>query len=235
MNTKAEAFTGDNIFLSPTNIASSESDLNRYAGHALQSIAPIDRSSDVAGYVTAAASDNTRRAYRHDLADFRRFGGSIPCSAEMLAEYVAFRATTCSSSTIARRLVGIGRAHTSLGFSDPGKTDLVRTVLKGVRRKHGSAQRRAKPLTRDELLVSLPAPLGTRDIRDRAVMLLGFASALRRSELVSLDVSDLHYGDDGLIVKLAKSRPTQAGRVGKLPFRTGGHPQHVLCWLRRRG
>src|SRR5688572_19768178 len=62
-------------------------------------------------YVSAAVSNNTRRAYQGDLADFLKWGGLVPCSPETLAAYIANRAQTLSPHTITRRIVGISRAH----------------------------------------------------------------------------------------------------------------------------
>ena len=97
----------------------------------------------------------------------------------MLAAYVANRAATHSPHTITRRVVGISRAHVSQGFPDPAKNDLVRTVLRGVRRKLGAPQRQVSPLLKQDLLALLPHMHGTKGLRDRALVLLGFAAALR--------------------------------------------------------
>jgi hypothetical protein len=95
---------------------------------------------EVGQYLNAAIADNTRRAYQQDLLDFLAWGGAVPCGPEMLAAYIAARAETVSPHTITRRVVGIGRAHVSQGYADPAKTDLVRTVLRGVRRVKGTRQ-----------------------------------------------------------------------------------------------
>jgi len=168
----------------------------------------------VSAFVSAAVADNTRRAYRQDLADFARWGGSVPCTPEVLAAYVADRAAILSPSTLTRRVVGISRAHTSKGLADPAKTDLVRTVLRGVRRSLGRAQRRAAPLLKQDLLSLLPLMRGTKGTRDRALLLVGFAAALRRSEIVALDRSDLEFVNEGLKVHLRRSKTDQEG-VGR--------------------
>src|SRR5689334_4062951 len=97
-------------------------------------------------------------------------------------------------STIARRLIGIGHAHEQAGHSDPSKDTLVRAILRGVKRQLGTAQRRAEPLLlRDLEAVQRVMPAGLRARRNRALLLVGFAAALRRSELVGLDVADLLF------------------------------------------
>lgn len=188
------------------------------AVQSLQSIAnPQDYPAALAGYIDAALSDNTRRAYRSDLDDFLRWhAGSLPSSPETVAAYIADRAQTLSPHTIGRRLVAIGRAHTSQGFVDPTKTDLVRTVMRGIRRTHGTPQRQASPLTKRDLLTILPAPTDLRSKRDRALVLLGFASALRRSELIALDVDDINFVERGLVVSLRRSKTDQTGKCRKI-------------------
>jgi integrase len=202
-------------------------------GHAMQSIAGLPQI--VSGYITAALADNSRRAYQGDLKDFRQWGGQIPCSPDTLAEFIANRADTLSPATIARRVTGISRAHTSQGFNDPAKNDLVRLVLRGVRRTHGKPQRQTTPLLKSDLLEILPLMQGTKGIRDRALILLGFAAALRRSELVALDYTDLQFVSDGLIVYLRRSKTDQSGEGRKIAVpngRTSACPvKAVQRWL----
>lgn len=174
----------------------------------------------VSAYLSAALADNTRRAYGQDLEDFHRWGGAIPCSPETLAAFIADRAATLSPHTVTRRVVGLSRAHTSQGLPDPAKNDLVRTVLRGIRRSHGRPQRQASPLIKHDLLSLLALMVGTKGIRDRALLLLGFAAALRRSELVALDVQDLQVVREGLVVCLRRSKtdPDGDGRKIAVPW-----------------
>jgi integrase len=157
-----------------------------------------------------------------------------------LARYIAERADRHRPSTVARRVVGIGRAHVAYGFADPSKDPLVRAVLRGVRRELGTAQRRAAPLLRDDLLAVLERlPADLRGVRDRALLLLGFAGGLRRSEIVQLDVEDLKFVPDGLTVRLRHSKTDQegAGRMIAVPYgRTAACPVGaVRRWLDASG
>ncbi len=195
----------------------------------------LEVTKQVNHYVAAAISQNSRRAYQGDLADFLNWGGVVPCSPETLAAYIADRADTLSPHTITRRVVGISRAHVSQALPDPAKNDLVRTVLRGVRKAHGRPQRQVAPLLKQDLLSLLPLMRGTKGIRDRALILLGFAAALRRSELVALDVDDLGFVNEGLIVHLRRSKTDQEGEGRKIavPYgRTSACPvKAVLAWL----
>jgi integrase len=189
----------------------------------------------VSGYIAAALADNTRRAYQGDLLDFQHWGGTIPCTSETLAAYIADRAGIHSTYTITRRVVGISRAHVSQGLPDPAKTDLVRVVLRGVRKTHGKPQHLAAPLLKHGLLSILPLMSGTKGIRDRALILLGFAAALRRSELVALDVTDLQFVSEGFVVHVRRSKTDQVGegREIAVPWgRTSACPvKAVRAWL----
>ena len=209
------------------------------ADYSLQSIAIADGLPRmVAAYVTAAVADNTRRAYRQDLADFQQWGGCVPCSPAVLAAYIADRATTLSPHTVTRRVVGISKAHTSMGLPDPAKNDLVRAVLRGVRRSHGKPQRQAAPLLKQDLMALLPHMHGTKGIRDRALILLGFAAALRRAELVALDYTDLQFVPEGLVLHVRRSKTDQEGEGRKIavPWGRSACPvKAVRQWLEHAG
>lgn len=204
------------------------------SGYVLQSNAeqlPVT----ITQYLGAATADNTRLAYRQDLADFQRWGGSIPALPETLAAFIAERTATLSTHTISRRVVGISRAHATLGHPDPAKSDLVRTVLRGIRRRHGKPQRQVTPLLKQDLLSMLTTMQGTKGVRDRALLLLGFAAAFRRSELVALNVEDLEFVREGLVIHLLRSKTDQLGegrKIGVPLGRTSACPvKAVEKWL----
>lgn len=190
---------------------------------------------DVARYIAAATSPATRRAYQGDVSDFEAWGGRIPSSAEAIAAYAVNRAQIHCIATLTRRLVGIGRAHASQGLNDPTKSDLVRTVIRGLRRLHGLPQRQASPLLRDDLFPVLAQMSGLKGLRDRALLLLGFATALRRAELVSLDVGHIEQVGEGLVVHVPRSKVDQFGVGRKIAVphgRTAACPVLALAgWL----
>jgi integrase len=131
--------------------------------------------------------------------------------------------------------VAIGRAHTTLGHRNPCRTDLVRTTLRGIWRVHGRPQRQVHPALREDLLAMLPHMNGTRGIRDRALLLIGFAGAFRRSELVRLEHSDVAFVKEGLTLMLRRSKTDQLGEGRKIaiPFaRSHACPVKALThWL----
>lgn len=191
----------------------------------------------IQAYVHAATAPRTRQAYQADLRRFLAWGGSLPSAPEAIAAYLAVHGATHAPATLGRWAVSLGRAHTSLGLVDPCHHELVRATLRGIRRQHGTAQRQVAPLEREPLLALL-APLGDapRDLRDRALLLTGFAAALRRSELVALTTADVAFGAQGLTLTIRKSKTDQEGQgrlIGIPPARDPAHcPVRALrAWL----
>ncbi len=187
----------------------------------------------------ASIADNTRRAYRSDIAHFLACGGSIPSTPELVAAYLADWAGRLAVASLARRVASISRAHTSLGLKSPTRSDLVLATLKGIRRKYGIAQHQVAPILREDLIAMVTDLSGTKGIRDRALLLLGFAGAFRRSEVVSLDVEDLKFLDRGLLVNLRRSKTDQEGEGRKLgiPFARGAMcpVRATKAWLEHAG
>jgi integrase len=108
--------------------------------------------------------------------------------------------------------------------------------MRGVRREHGTAQRQAAPLLREDLFVVLGG-MGDRlkDLRDRALLLVGFAGGLRRSELAAINLNDFERVREGIILTIRRSKTDQDGvgrRIG-IPFgRTIHCPVNALeNWL----
>jgi integrase len=162
--------------------------------------------------IAAATAPNTRRAYASDLAHFIAWGGTVPATSEVVAAYIAAHDKALSIATLARRIVAIRQAHVLRRLPDPTKAELVRLTLRGIRRLHGRPQRRVAALRVDHLsaIVSL---LGSslRDTRDRALLLVGFAGAFRRSELTALERDWVKLDHRGAEIALPKSKTDQYG------------------------
>ena len=199
-----------------------------------------DLPAAVASYVRDSLAANTRRAYLSDLRHFEAWGGSLPASPATIAAYLAAHADSLSVATLVRRLASISKAHRAQGLSNPTRSELVRATLRGIKRTRRCAQRQAKPLLREDLLLVLDAiGDGLKDIRDRALLLIGFAAALRRSELVALDVADIEHVRRGIVLHLPRSKTDQDGQGHKIaiPFgRTRWCPVAALdAWLQASG
>ncbi len=179
---------------------------------------------DAAAYIRDSLAENTRRAYLSDLTHFENWGGTIPASATMLASYLSAHAGVLKTATLVRRLASISKAHRARGLPNHAQSELVRTTLRGIRRKHGTRQAEARPLLKDELFQVLDA-IGDelRDARDRALLLIGFAGGFRRSELVSLNIEDLEFVRQGVVITLSRSKTDQtgAGRKIAIPLARG--------------
>lgn len=191
-------------------------------------------------FLTQSLSDASKRAYRADMRHFEASGRSVPCSPERLAAYLAEMAATHAVATIQRRIAGIAKAHRTAGFPDPTKSEIVQATLRGIKRTLGIAQREAAALQRDDLFSAL-ASIGNRpiDVRDKALLLIGFAGAFRRSELVGLDCADIVHVRQGIVIHLRRSKTDQMGQGRKIAIphgRTRWCPvQHLTDWLTAAG
>jgi integrase len=207
--------TPDNPYLSGGTLAEPVDEIMEFAVNCKWMDAGADADVDerVRLLVQAATSTNTRRAYRSDLAHFLTNGGGLPATASQVTAYLARYSDRLAVSTLARRLVAVGRAHTSLDLRNPCQAELVRLTLRGIRRTYGRPQRQASALTKEEVN-SIVAPLGAsgRDLRDRALLLVGFHGAFRRSELVAVDCNSIAWSCDGVVVTIPKSKTDQERR-----------------------
>jgi integrase len=174
-------------------------------------------------------SKATRRAYDHDFADFAEFCkreanvDALDANAALVALYVDdLAARGYSLSTLGRRLAAISGAMREAGVEKrdlPTRTAAVDAVLGGIKRDHADAGKKQQKKAANVLsdLVALTRPLGTStaDIRDKALLTFGFWTAMRRSEIVALDVADVTTDADGMHVFLRRSKTDQlaAGRT----------------------
>ena len=163
-------------------------------------------------------------------------GGTIPATDDMVAAYLADHAIVLKVSTLTRRLAAISIAHGARGLPNPVASPLVRATMRGIRRAHGAAQRQAKPLLREDLFTVLGA-MGDRlkDLRDRALLLIGFAGGLWRSELATINCIDIQRVREGIVLTIRRSKTDQNGvgrRIGIPLGRTIHCPVRALeTWL----
>ena len=182
----------------------------------------LDRLVDTArDYARAAASDNTLKAYGKDWAHFARWcrmkgAEPLPPSPEMIGLYLADLASgsgpspsksalgpqsasrPLSVSTIDRRLSGLAWNFAQRGFTLDRKNRHIATVLAGIKRKHARPPVQKEAILAEDILTMVATlPYDLRGLRDRAILLLGYAGGLRRSEIVSLDVHKDDTPDSG--------------------------------------
>jgi integrase len=196
----------------------------------------LEPNDAVRAYVEAGIAPATRRAYKADLEHFRAWGGHIPTTDIQLAAYLAEQATALKVATPTRRLAAISVAHKAQRLPSPVSSPLVRATMRGVRREQGTAQRQATPLLREDLFIVLGA-MGNRlkDLRDRALLLVGFAGGLRRSELAAINLIDFERVREGIILTIRRSKTDQDGvgrKIGMPLGRTIHCPVRALeNWL----
>jgi integrase len=145
----------------------------------------------------------------------------VPAPAEGVALYLTALAATAKVSTLTRRLSALSQAHQCAGYASPTQDVRVRIVMAGIRRAKGTAPVGKRPVLTEDLrriLAALPDTLLGK--RDRALLLLGFAGAFRRSELVALDAEDLDFGHEGVtvLVRRSKTDPEGQGRKVGIPY-----------------
>lgn len=176
-----------------------------------------------------AAAPATLRAYRADWAHYAAWCGAhgfqpVPAAPATVGAYLASLAGTHAPSTVRRRLAALGKMHR---FNDlpwnPAHRD-IQEPLQGLLRTHGQPVQKAAALTLPMLRQLVATCDGTaRGRRDRALLLIGFAGALRRSELVALQVEDVAATASGLRLRLLRGKTDQAGDGAELGLPRGRH------------
>jgi site-specific recombinase XerD len=180
---------------------------------------PVKDIDRAASYARQDKAESTRAAYRSDFAIFRTWCASrgvnaLPATPETVAGFLAAQAEAgLAASTISRRGAAIRYAHKLAGHERPTNSEVVKATLRGIRRAVGTAPKGRKAPMIAEIMhrVSRAAALDLKGLRDRALLLLGFGGAFRRSELVALNVEDVEFTDDGLRVTIRKSKTDQEG------------------------
>lgn len=191
----------------------------------------------------------TLRAYKSDWNDWKRYCEArnlitLPADPLYVAGYLSALATgnwgkPRKVATIERRKSAISHIHIESGHPDPAADPRVPRVLKGIRRKLSVKQSR-KAALRSKDLKRMVETLGKdpRSLRDKAIILLGFATACRRSELVALEVEDLREHKEGVIVEVRRSKSDQDGEGLLKLVRYGKDPKScpvrsLMTWLAR--
>lgn len=187
------------------------------------------------------------RAYVGDYENFRRWCrrhdlSALPASPRTVVLYATWCSHRYKVSTIERRAASIAHAHTAAGHASPTTHGAVKAVLRGIRRANGTAQTQKTALLVHDLRQVVLHVDATRliGLRDRALLLLGFASALRRSELVGLDVDDLGFERNGVVLTVRRSKTDQEARGAEVAVGRGKDSRTcpvraVTAWLRAAG
>ena len=182
-------------------------------------------------YQDAADAPATLRAYATDLANYQAWCAAnglvaMPAMAEVVGAYLAAAGEGYALPTLRRRVAAIARACGIAGHPLDTKHPAIRETLRGIGRKHGTPARRSAALTTPDVRKLARACGATlAGARDRALFLLGFAGALRRSELVGLDVQSVTWTQDGFVLLIARSKTDAAGEGARIAITPGKSPE----------
>ena len=197
-------------------------------------------------YAKNSKAANTVKAYESDwrrFSDWCRTYGRIPLPAttETVTLYVSDLAPRLKYSTLSRCMASICQAHLQADLESPTRDLRVNMVMSGIRRKHGTARASKTALLVGDLrsiISAIPDSLIGR--RDRALLLVGFCGAFRRSELVGIDVNDLQLRSQGLEVTIRRSKTDQFGIGRKVGIPYTSTPEtcpvrSLQVWMKASG
>jgi site-specific recombinase XerD len=193
------------------------------------SLAPaVERAAE---FVRESVPENTRRAYAADWAVFSEWCrqkrvAALPADPRVVAAFVADEAQRLRPASIRRRLASIAKMHKVSGHPSPTTMEPVPSTVKGIERTHGVSVKAKAPaiLAAVEKMVATQRTDTFDGLRNRALLLVGFAGAFRRSEIVGLTCDDLKWTDEGVVITLRRSKTDQRGE-GKqkaIPYVPGG-------------
>lgn len=173
----------------------------------------------VVRYLVENLAPSTRRAYQSDWASFTAWCAdkqlaALPASGETVAAYLAAEAAQGRRvATLRHRLAAIRLAHDLADQPNPTAVHLVHATLAGIARVHGAGQAQKAPAVAAivKQMCDTLDPTTRQGRRDRALLTLGFASAMRRSELVAITVADLEFNPEGVRVRIPRSKTDQQG------------------------
>lgn len=197
-------------------------------------------------YITRSKSESTRKAYRTDWKDFESWCrskglNSLPAFPATIAGYLISLSKTHKAATLERRVISIRQAHSMAGYPLDKNDCCVRETLRGIKNTIGTAQTIKSPIITEDLRAMVQfCEDDLRGKRDRALFLIGFAGAFRRSELVSLKKEDLNFNNNGLEITLRRSKTDQEGKGAIIPIPYGSNPatcpvRSMKSWLEASG
>lgn len=184
-------------------------------------------------YRGKADAVSTVRAYSRDVDRYAAWCAAtgftaFPATPETVGAYISARGPEFAHNTLVRWVAGIAWQARREGAALDTKHTAIRDALRGINREReeGQAGRRAAAITTDEIR-RLVATCGSdmTGLRDRALLLIGFAGALRRSELVALDLKHVHWTKAGLVLSIGRSKGDQGGAGAQISIDKGKHAE----------
>ncbi len=169
----------------------------------------------------SSKANNTLRAYKSDYKDFGTFCAkhgfdSMPTEAKIVSLYLTHLSKNSKISTLRRRLVSIGMVHKLKGYYLDTKHPIIIENLMGIKRVKGSIQKGKKPILINHLksiinVINKQKIDEIKKVRDKAIILVGFAGGFRRTELISIDHDDLEFVPEGVKITIKRSKTDQFG------------------------
>jgi site-specific recombinase XerD len=193
---------------------------------------------------------NTRRSYVSDWASWLAFCerhriNPLPANATDVRRYLTQlgavggrKGAKLRPRSAQRHLAAIAAAHRAAGLEFDAQHPVIKQTMNGILRTYGARAEGARALrTEDIAAICKTFSLDLRSIRNKAIILLGFAGGFRRSEIVALDVSDLAFEDGLLRVTLRRSKTDQTGEGRTIVIMPGKNPTtcpvaSVRAWLK---
>lgn len=202
--------------------------------------------NEAARYAAASMARSTLKTYASHWDAWQTWcadngQSAMPADGGTVALYIAWSARTHAPATIQAQLSAIAAAHRASAYPDPTKGVEVKIVLKGIRRTKGVRQAKKSPLVVEalrEVLATLDDSVRGR--RDRCMLLVGWAGALRRSEIVAIDHEDLALVTEGLVLTIRRSKTDQFGQGDVIGLPRHDDPRYdvvrAYCgWVERSG
>jgi len=174
-------------------------------------------------------AQNTLRAYQADYKDFKLFcikNGlvALPTEPKILSIYLTHLSSFCKFSTLKRRLASIKVIHKIKGHYLDTKHPIITENLLGIKRIHGVKQKSKKPLLINDLKIIINQINEEKDeikkLKNKSLILIGFAGGFRRSELVSIEYDDVDFVPEGvkIFIKRSKTDQTGEGMTKAIPY-----------------
>ena len=174
-------------------------------------------------------AENTLRAYQADFKDFRLFcikNGlvALPTDPKILSIYLTHLSSFCKFSTLKRRLASIKVIHKIKGHYLDTKHPIITENLLGIKRIHGVKKKSKKPLLINDLKLIInkinEEKNEIKKLKNKSLILIGFAGGFRRSELVSIKYDDVDFVTEGvkIFIKRSKTDQTGEGMTKAIPY-----------------
>lgn len=187
--------------------------------------------------MTKAKADNTLKSYSADWNDFTFWCEEhgvepLPCTSETIVNYINDLADHAKANTVSRRITAISENHIAAGYhsNNPTKDGMVINAMRAIRREKGTFQHGKAPILMEtmSLLADLFDAGDLVSIRDKALLFLGFAGAFRRSELVGIDMQDITFSPQGMVIFIPQSKGDQLGHGSQIAIPYAPDP-HVCA------